>query len=462
MATKAVKDGFFCAIGSETVSLSDEELQLQLKNFLEFVGERDDVLLIPPDFTRFHSKAGTLTRIICEHYNFIPRADNDPAAAMSHKVPNVDILPALGTHAPMTKDEISKMFGPHIASMDPSPVLIHDWRNDVITIGHSPAEMVRTATRGMVNEPWPVQVNKIVWDRRLKNPETQHRPFKSLVLSIGQVVPHEVMGMANYNKNLFIGTGGVEAINLSHFIGAVHGMERMMGKTSNPLRDILNHASQTYLEEELDLWYILTVVSPDPAKIGELCVRGLFIGRDIRCYLAACDLSLKVNFALLEKPVMRMVVLLDVEEFHSTWLGNKAIYRTRMAIADGGEIIILAPGVCRFGEDDTIDRLIRKYGYCGTPAVMKSMKENRELRENLSAVAHLIHGSSEGRFTVTYCPGGLTRQEVEQVGFQYGDLQAMYEHYDLLTLEDGWNSNCDGEFFFIRNPALGLWAFQPR
>jgi nickel-dependent lactate racemase len=266
----------------------------------------------------------------------------------------------------------------------------------------------------------------------------------------------------SYNKNLFVGTGGVEAINLSHFIGAVHGMERMMGKKDNPLRDILNHASKKYLENELDLWYILTVVSPDPTKIGELCVRGLFIGRDIQCYSAACDLSLKVNFVLLDKPVHRMVVHLDGEEFHSTWLGNKAIYRTRMAIADGGEIIIIAPGVSRFGEDAAIDQLIRKYGYYGTPAAMKAMETNEELRDNLSAVAHLIHGSSEGRFTVTYCPGGLTRREVEQVGFQYCDLQAMYESYDLTTLKDGWNSDKDGDFYFIRNPALGLWAVESR
>jgi hypothetical protein len=273
---------------------------------------------------------------------------------------------------------------------------------------------------------------------------------------------HPLVVSCSYNKNLFVGTGGVEAINLSHFIGAVHGMERMMGKKDNPLRDILNHASKTYLENELDLWYILTVVSPDTTKTGDLCVRGLFIGRDILCYSAACDLSLKVNFVLLDKPVHRMVVYLDEDEFHSTWLGNKAIYRTRMAIADGGELVILAPGVCRFGEDAAIDELIRKYGYRGTPSVMEAMSANEELRDNLSAVAHLIHGSSEGRFDITYCPGGLSRHEVEGVGFRYGDLSTMRTRYDVSTLPDGWNSDTDGDFFFIRNPAIGLWAVESR
>jgi hypothetical protein len=89
---------------------------------------------------------------------------------------------------------------------------------------------------------------------------------------------------------------------------------------------------------------------------------------------------------------------------HSTWLGNKAVYRTRMAMADGGELIILAPGVKEFGEDHEIDRLIRKYGYRGTPATLAAVKANEELRNNLSAAAHLIHGSSEGRFNSPTAP----------------------------------------------------------
>lgn len=212
---------------------------------------------------------------------------------------------------------------------------------------------------------------------------------------------------------------------------------------------------------DLDLWYILTVVGSDP-KTGELAVRGLYIGRDIRCYSAACDLSLKINFTLLDKPVNRMVAFMDPEEFRSTWLANKSIYRTRMAMADAGELIVLAPGLERFGEGDAVDALIRKYGYKGTPAVMKMMEEHEELRDNLSVVAHLIHGSTEGRFNVTYCPGHLTREEVEGAGFQYGDLKDMLQRYDVKTLHDGWNHDDDGEFFFNRNPALGLWADRKR
>jgi nickel-dependent lactate racemase len=235
------------------------------------------------------------------------------------------------------------------------------------------------------------------------------------------------MGMANFNKNMFVGVGGVEAINLSHFIGAVYGMEQMMGRANNPLREILNHASETFLQPHLNVWYILTVVAPNPTtQTLDLC--GLYIGNSIECYNQACQLSLEVNFTMLDRPPNKMVVFLDEDEFHSTWLGNKAIYRTRMAMADHGELIVLAPGVRRFGEDDHIDELIRKYGYVGTPKIMQYMQEQQELKDNLSAVAHLIHGSSEGRFIITYCPGHLTRQEMEGVGFRYQPLDIMLQN----------------------------------
>jgi hypothetical protein len=144
-------------------------------------------------------------------------------------------------------------------------------------------------------------------------------------------------------------------------------------------------------------------------------------------------------------------------------LGNKAIYRTRMAIADEGELIVLAPAVKTFGEDPEIDRLIRQYGYRTTPEIMRFMNENQDLRNNLSAAAHLIHGSSEGRFTIVYCPGELTRDEIEGVGYQYAELCDVQQRYDPAHLVDGWNTMPAGErIYYISNPALGLWAHRSR
>jgi hypothetical protein len=269
-----------------------------------------------------------------------------------------------------------------------------------------------------------------------------------------------VVGMANYTKNIFVGTGGREGINKSHFVGAVYGMERMMGRADNPVRRILNYASD-HFAAHLPIVYVHTVVAGEEG--GGLSVRGMYVGDDIRCFTKAADLSLQVNFQLLDRPLEKVVVYLDPGEFKSTWLGNKSIYRTRMAMADGGELIVLAPGLREFGEDPGIDGIIRKYGYAGTRRILDLVEKNGDLQNSLGAAAHLIHGSTEGRFTVTYCPGDLSREEIEKANFRYADLPGMMKRYDPQTLKDGFNDLPGGErIFFISNPALGLWAFRDR
>jgi nickel-dependent lactate racemase len=300
-----------------------------------------------------------------------------------------------------------------------------------------------------VDYPWPAQVNKLLVDGG-----------HDLILSIGQVVPHEVIGMANYNKNIFVGTGGSEGINKSHFLGAAYGMERIMGRAVNPVREVMNYASDQFAQD-LPIVYVQTVVGKNDQ--GKLVVRGLYIGDDMECFQMAAELSLKVNFEMLDQPLKKVVVYLDPSEFKSTWLGNKSIYRTRMALDDGGELIVLAPGLQEFGEDKEIDKLIRKYGYLTTPEILDLTEKNDDLKNNLSATAHLIHGSSENRFSITYCPGQLTKEEIESVNYQYADLDEMRKKYNPEELKDGFNTMPDGEeIFYISNPALGLWAFSER
>jgi len=269
-----------------------------------------------------------------------------------------------------------------------------------------------------------------------------------------------VVGMANYNKNIFVGTGGQEGINKSHFLGAVYGMERMMGRADTPVRRVLNYASG-HFAGNLPVIYILTVVGTD--EQGKLQIRGLFSGDDYECFGIAAGLSLKVNFSMLDRPLEKVVVYLDPSEYKSTWLGNKSIYRTRMAIADGGELIVLAPGVAEFGEDRTIDGLIRKYGYVNSSRILDLVEKKDDLKANLSAAAHLIHGSSDGRFRITYCTDKLSKEEIEGVGFAHGRLDRMMLKYDPMNMKDGFNQMPDGEeVFYISNPALGLWADKSR
>ena len=306
----------------------------------------------------------------------------------------------------------------------------HRWREDVVTIGEVSADVVSRATEGVWKRPWPAQLNKLVW-------EGGH----DLILSIGQAVPHEVIGVANGNKNLFVGTGGEAGINESHYIGSIYGTERMMGRADTCLRRILNHAEDTFCGH-LPILYAQTVIEADTS--GNLVTRGLFVG-DREAFEAAAELAVEVNFNHLDEELSKVVVFMDPDEFHSTWIGNKGIYRTRMAIADGGELVILAPGVRTFGEDPEIDRMIRKYGYRSSAEVIDFVEENDDLRGNLGAAAHLIHGSPEGRFTVTYCPGHLTRRQIEDVGYHYADIGQMMERYQPEGRNDGWHTTADGE-----------------
>ncbi|MGA9069325.1 MAG: lactate racemase domain-containing protein [Terracidiphilus sp.] len=418
----------YCAQGSIDADLSSAELKELLNQSLAKLGERHQVLALPPDQTREHSRAGELTCYAWQFYGERLKA----------------ILPALGTHSAMRPEQIAHMYG----DVPQNLFRVHNWRTDVETLGEVPAEYIREQSEGKLNYPWPAQVNKML----------THGGF-DLILSVGQVVPHEVIGMANYNKNVLVGTGGHEGISRSHYLGAVYGMERIMGRAINPVRNVLNYASDHFLSR-LPIVYVLTVVGSKPG--GGLAVRGLFIGDDVECFLRAAELSLQVNFQMLDKPIQKAVVYLDPSEYHSTWLGNKAIYRTRMALADGAELIILAPGVKEFGEDKTIDGLIRKYGYRGTEATLQAVKENADLASDLSAAAHLIHGSSEDRFTICWCPGHLTQEEVEGAGFKYGDLRAMLERYDPRKLTPGVHPVDGEEIFFISNPGLGLWAHRSR
>jgi nickel-dependent lactate racemase len=418
----------FFAAGSPTTEMSHADLRANLFTALERLGKRKRVLAVPPDFTRMHSQSGVLTELAAEFYG--------------DKL--VDVLPALGTHKPMTDTEIATMYGTTPRGL----FRVHDWRNDIVTLGEVPCEFIQQVSEGKVNYSWPAQVNKLLRDGG-----------HDLILSIGQVVPHEVVGMANGNKNIFVGTGGVMGIHRSHFLGAVYGMERMMGRAVTPVRKVLNYASE-HFAQELPIVYVQTVVGKNDA--GKLVVRGLFIGDDSECFEKAAELSLKVNFLMMDREIKKAVVFLDPHEFKSTWLGNKSVYRTRMALADDAELIVLAPGVHEFGEDGAIDKLIRKYGYCGTPATLEAVKSDPDLAKNLSAAAHLIHGSSEGRFRIRYCPGHLTREEIEGAHFEYGDLAEYLAKYDPEKLEDGWNIVDGEEIFYVSNPGLGLWSYEGR
>lgn len=384
------------------------------------------VLIVPPDFTRFHSNAGFITNV---YYH-----------ALADQGAEVDIMPALGTHVPMTARQVAAMYG----DIPFEKFIPHDWRHDVIRLGEVPGEYIAQITENLWSDPVDVEINYRIMDASY-----------DLIISVGQVVPHEVIGMSNHAKNLFVGVGGSDMINKSHMIGAVYDMERMMGKDHTPVRKIFDYSMEHFLNERPVLFALTVTTAPG----GTIRTHGLFLGEGRECLTEAVKLSQQINIDFVEHGIKKCVVYLEPSEFKSTWLGNKAVYRTRMAMADGGELIVLAPGVEKFGEDDVCDALIRKYGYRGRLHTLEEFRkpENEDLRENMGTAAHLIHGSSDDRFSITYAVKDISLEEIEGVGFKAASYGEMAKKYDPAKLKYGYNTVDGEEVYFIPNPALGLW-----
>ena len=387
------------------------------------------VLLLPPDLTRAHSGAGRITELL---YNKLTGA-------------HVEVIPTLGQHIPHTEAENKWMFG----SIPEERIFAHDWRNGCTRVGTIPASLVAETTAGVADWEIPVDLNSKLMDERW-----------DLIINIGHVVPHEVLGFANHNKNYYIGLGGKDTICASHIAAAVYGIENNLGCLVTPLRACYNWSEDKHLAHLPDV-YLQIVMRRDEQQ--KLVTSGIFVGDDLETYLEAARLSREQNITIFSKPLKKVVAVMQADEFRATWVANKAVYRTRMAIADSGELLIVAPGVERFGEQPEVDALIRKYGYRGTDRTLALYKTEADMQEIPHGVAHLIHGSSEGRFTITYAPGHLTRDEIEGVGYNYADLAAMQARYDPATMQEGWNIMPDGEeVFYISTPSAGLWATEAK
>ena len=418
----------------EAPHISEEQIEASVKRLLSEARIRihrklERVLLLPPDLTRAHSGAGRITELL---FNALPDA-------------HVEVIPTLGQHLPHTEAENKWMFG----SIPEDRIFAHDWRNGCTHVGTIPAAMVKDTTDGAADWDIPVDLNsKLInepWD---------------LIVNIGHVVPHEVLGFANHNKNYFIGLGGKDTICASHIAAAVYGIENNLGCLISPLRACYNWSEKQHLASLPDV-YLQIVMRRDEQNC--LVTSGIYVGDDLETYLEAAKASREQNITVFDEPIRKVVAVMQADEFRATWVANKAVYRTRMAIADGGELLILAPGVERFGEQPEVDALIRKYGYKGTAITLSLYRTEADMQEIPHGVAHLIHGSSEGRFTITYAPGHLTQAEIEQVGYQYADLTEMQRRYDPLVMKEGWNILPDGEkVFYIGTPSAGLWSTREK
>ena len=387
------------------------------------------VLLLPPDITRMHSGAGWITEYL---YHLLKDSCD------------VHVIPTLGQHEPHTPEQNRQMFG----SIPNERIHAHDWRDGCVKVGELSADYVKQVTGGVADWPFPIVLNRMLMEEKW-----------DLVINIGHVVPHEVLGFANHNKNYFIGLGGKDLICAANMAAACCGIENNLGNLLTPVRQAFNQAEEQFLGKLPD-FYIQVVLARD--KAGQLVHTGVHVGDDLETYLSAARQAREQNITILDEPLKKVVCVMQEDEFFSTWVANKAVYRTRMALADGGELLIIAPGLKRFGEQPDVDALIRKYGYCGTPKVMELYKQNADMQDLAHATAHLIHGSSEGRFKITYAPGHLSKADIEQVNFQYADLKEALRHYPIDKLQQGFNDVGRERIYFIPTPSAGLWATKEK
>lgn len=410
----------------EEKGLSAEQLDAQLDALLEQWPGVKKVLIIPPDYTRCYSYAGEIAQILYKKLS---------------PVAKVDVMPALGTHMPVSDEEHDKFFG----DIPKDAIIVHHWQTDTVRLGYVPAEVCAEISHGLFPEQIDVEVNHLLVDGGY-----------DLILSVGQVVPHEVVGMANYSKNIFVGTGGREMINKSHMLSAICGMEKALGVIDSPARQAYDYAQKHFIDGKLPLVYLQTVTTRENEVLK---LHGLYIGQSRTPFEMAAKLSQKLNIVHVERRAKKVVTYLDPEELKTTWVGNKGIYRTRMIVADGGELLVLAPGVKDFGENEEMDRMTRKFGYSGTEHILELYREGA-FDGRLMSAAHLMQGSTEGRFTVTYAtkPENLSKEEIESVGYQWIDYNTAAARYNPQTLAEGWNVLPDGEeIYYVGTPALGLW-----
>ena len=420
---------------SEAPALSRPEIEALCQRLLDESRDRlgcefRRVLLLPPDITRAHSGAGWIAETL---YKLLPETCD------------IHVIPTLSQHVPHTDADNRWMFG----SIPPDRIHIHDWRGGVTHLGTVPAEFVKEQTQDAADWDIPIDLNTATvtekWD---------------LIVHIGHIVPHEVLGFANHNKNYFIGLGGKETICASHLASACYGIENNLGNLCTPVRACYNWAEEKFLGHLPDV-YFQVVMRRD--EQGNLVHSGVYAGDDLETYYKAARASREQNITVLDEPVHKIVAVMQEDEFRATWVANKAVYRTRMALADGGELLIIAPGVERFGEQPEVDALIHKYGYCGTPQALDLYRKNADMRDLAHGTAHLLHGSTEGRFTVRYAPGKLSREEAESVNYAYMDVNEALRRYSPSMMREGWNTMPDGErVYYIATPSAGLWATREK
>ena len=328
-------------------------------------------------------------------------------------VTSFDALVAQGTHPPMSAaQKLSKIGNADFRGL----FFDHRWDkpDELIVLGELSAESVTELTGGLVAQAVPVSINKLlapgVYDA---------------VLVFGATVPHEVAGFAGGAKYFFPGVAGPELTHTTHWLGALAGIENIIGQVETPTRRLIEAAA------DLITARIVSLNSVVSRSDGELLTYALFTG-DIRdAFRRAAEVSRQVHIRYTGRKYKRVVALLD-PHYDELWVGGKASYKLGAIIEEGGELIIYAPHLTKLSE--THGALIEKYGYAPLESVRDMLGVSQELRENLCIAAHLAHVAYAGRldeqgrvvprYRITMATG-LDEETCRRVNLGYVDYRTL-------------------------------------
>jgi lactate racemase len=332
-----------------------------------------------------------------------------------------DVLVAQGTHPPMS--EAQKLLKIGGTDFD-GHLFDHRWDEpeELITLGELSAATVRELTGGLIEQSIPVSINKLL------APGTY-----ATVIVFGATVPHEVAGFAGGAKYFFPGVAGPELTHTTHWLGALAGIENIIGRVETPTRRLIEAATELISARIISL---NTVVSREAN--GELVTYALFAGEIRDAFRRAAEVSRQVHIRYTGRKYKKVIALLD-PHYDELWVGGKASYKLGAIIKEGGELIIYAPHLTKLSE--THGTLIEKYGYAPLESVRDMLGVSPELRENLCIAAHLAHVTyagrldAEGRIVPRYritMASGLDEETCRRVNLGYLD----YRSFDFEADDD--------------------------
>lgn len=292
-------------------------------------------------------------------------------------VASFDALVAQGTHPPMSETQKCTKIG---ADTFAGQLFDHRWDDptELITLGELSAETVKELTNGLIENAVPVSINKLLAPG-----------IYDTVLVFGATVPHEVAGFAGGAKYFFPGVAGPELTHTTHWLGALAGIENIIGQVDTPTRRLIEAATDLIEARIISLNTVVSRTSDD-----ELVTYALFTGDIREAFRRAAEVSRQVHIRYTGRKYKKVVALLD-PHYDELWVGGKASYKLGAIIEEGGELIIYAPHLTRLSE--THGALIEKYGYAPLESVRDMLGISQELRENLCIAAHLAHVAYAGR-----------------------------------------------------------------